>query len=357
MAKQVNVLVIDDSAYSRLVLTRLLESIQGVRVVGTASNGNEGIRQLKLLDPDLITLDLEMPNMDGFTFLRIVMSSFVKPILVISSRGSRSDVFKALELGAIDFIEKPSAVASTKLMDIREILEEKIRLIPHLKIEKIRKRRSAVVEDKTTPFVEEVVRDQLDVRVIAIGASTGGPPALSMVLPQLHKGLDVRVVVSQHMPAGFTRQFAERLNRLCDFDVREAVDGEEVQAGSILIAPGGYHLTFERKGGTVWTSLTPKSEEDTYTPSIDRMFSSASEVWGEGVLGVVLTGMGNDGRCGSVDIKENGGFIIAESQETAVVFGMPNSVISAGIADVVLPLHDLGKILVERSESKPLKRA
>ena len=361
----VKVLIIDDSAFNRRTLTKLLESVPGVEVAGTATDGSDGLKQAMRLKPDLITLDLEMPVMDGFTFLRILMQTNPIPVIVISSKDGDIDVFKAMELGAVDFIPKPTHTPSMTLFNIKDELIRKVKMLPHLRMKKIARGISRPLEDIQTDVKnlspkaligEEVLTSGFD--VIAIGSSTGGPPALSQILPLLPEGFPVCVVVSQHMPPGFTKPFAERLNNICKMKVKEAVNEEVVKTGEILIAPGGHHLSFKRgKTREVVTNLLEKKEADKYVPSVDIMFSSAALIWGERTMGIVLTGMGYDGKEGVVRIKEKGGYVLAESEETSIVFGMPESAIVTGVVDEVAPLYDIGPKIVKGCTTGLLKRA
>ncbi|MBI3755579.1 MAG: chemotaxis response regulator protein-glutamate methylesterase [Deltaproteobacteria bacterium] len=373
MTKPVRVLIIDDSAFNRRTLTKLLESIPGIEVAGTAADGSEGLKQAAKLKPDLITLDLEMPIMDGFTFLRILMQTNPIPVIVISSRNEDVNVFKAMELGAVDFIPKPTHTPSMALLNIKDELFRKVNMLPHLKMEKLARSVSKPLEDtraeikkvrqahhdKCHPELVEglsLSKDGFD--VIAIGSSTGGPPALSAILPCFPEGFPVNVIVSQHMPTGFTKAFAERLNKMCKMRVREAANDEAVKTGEILIAPGGNHLSFKRnRTGEVVTNLLERREADKYVPSVDIMFSSAASIWGGRTMGVVLTGMGYDGKDGVKRIKEKGGYVIAESEETSIVFGMPESAIATGVVDEVVPLYDIGEKIVKGCVTGLLKRA
>lgn len=371
MDKPTRVLIIDDSAFNRRTLTKLLEAVPGVKVVGTASDGNDGLKQAARLKPDLITLDLEMPVMDGFTFLRIQMKTDPVPIIVISSRSEDVNVFKAMELGAVDFIPKPTHTPSMALFDIKEELFRKIAMLPHLKMKNITGgilkplenilAEAAKAIKAPPPKADDIVKGDEIVSgfdAIAIGSSTGGPPALAAILPHLPEKFPVSVIVSQHMPPGFTKPFADRLNKLCRMRVKEATHEEEVRQGEVLIAPGGFHLSFKKnRSGNVVTNLMEKKEEDKYVPSVDIMFSSAAMCWGGRTMGVVLTGMGHDGKDGVIRIKENGGYVIAESEETSIVFGMPESAIATGMVDAVIPLYDIGQRIVKACETGLLKRA
>jgi len=335
----VRVLVIDDSAYSRQTITRMLQTSPLIEVVGAVRDGEEALRKTLELRPDLITLDLEMPRMDGFTFLRLVMSKAPTPVMVISGRAGEQDVFKALDLGAVDFIAKPISRAGPELQDIQQELVRKVHAIRDLRIEKVRDR-----IDAAPPALQEVPRDAHSLarpRVVVIGSSTGGPSALMQTFSAFSQPPDCVFLVAQHMPEGFTRGFAERLDRLTSFDVKEAEGGEALLPGSVWIAPGGRHLELESIGGRVVTRVSETRAADRYTPSVDRLFESAAKHYGPDLLGVVLTGMGDDGRKGAEAVKRAGGHVIAESEETAVIFGMPQQAIRAGSVDCVLPLYEI----------------
>jgi two-component system chemotaxis response regulator CheB len=341
--KKIRVVVIDDSAYNRRTIIRMLEQLSEVEVVGYAADGEEGIRKVVDLRPDLVTLDLEMPKMDGYTLLRIIMARFTTPVIVISSRNDKEGVFKALELGAIDFIAKPGRAISDDLLKIQEDLHNKVRSVFNLNLALV-KARELQPPPPPQPEVRRphhggaatTAKGRRPVTVVAIGSSTGGPPALQAIFSTLSEPYPFAVVVSQHMPPGFTKAFAERLNRSSSFEIKEAVDGDEVVAGRVLIAPGARNLVFERSGDAVLARVKDSSATDRYLPSVDVMFTSCAEVFGAKALAVVLTGMGNDGSKGVRAIKAAGGQVIAESEETAVVFGMPREAIATGLVDKVV---------------------
>jgi two-component system chemotaxis response regulator CheB len=351
--KKIRVLVIDDSAFNRRTLTRMLEVLPEVEVVGYAVDGEEGIRRILELKPDLITLDIEMPRMDGFTLLRIIMSRMPTPVIVVSAFGGDERVFKALELGAIDFIAKPTADISDELNAIRDNLHDKVRGVFNLNMSRVAKRAELPYRepDGETDEIARTVyvpRKRLSnaVSVVAIGASTGGPPALQSIFAALPENLPFSLLVSQHMPPGFTRTFAERLNRTSGFEVTEAVEGEPVRPGKALIAPGGMNMVFRREDDNVTVHLLAPEPMENCIPSVDRMFRSSAEVYGERLLGVVLTGMGNDGSAGVIAIKDAGGQVISEAEESAVIFGMPRAAIATGRIDAVVPLEKVaGEIL------------
>jgi len=338
--ERIRVLVIDDSAFSRRTITRMLETSPLVEVIDVARDGEEALRKTFELAPDLITLDLEMPRMDGFTYLRLVMSKRPTPIMVISGRSEDQNVFKALDLGAVDFIAKPDPRPTRELESIQQELIRKVHAIRQLRIEKVRERIEA-----PPPVIPER-RPAADApRVVAVGSSTGGPAALMQILGGFVEPPDCAFVVAQHMPEGFTQGFAERLDRLTPLRAREARDGDEPAPGTVLLAPGGSHMTLESQGRRVVARVVRGSREDKYVPSVDRLFQSAAKCYGAELLAVVLTGMGDDGRSGVRAVKASGGRVVAESEETAVIFGMPARAIRTGAVDAVLPLPEIGRVI------------
>jgi len=352
---KVRVLVIDDSAFNRRTIVKMLESLPNVEVVGYACDGEEGLRKVIDLRPDLITLDLEMPRMDGFTLLRIVMQKQPTPIIVVSSRSDDEDVFKALDLGAVEFVPKPSSKVSPILMDIREELLTKVQDVTSANLENVMARtngmvhtRGQVQQRKKTPkraarlsTITDTVRQ--DFNMVVIGSSTGGPPALQNIFSAIQEEIPVAFAVAQHMPPDFTRAFAERLNRFSALKIREAENGALVRPGEVLIAPGGKNLEFFPKGETVIAKVSEPKGHQRYVPSVDTLFSSSATIFGHRLLGVVLTGMGNDGAMGVHAIKNNGGTVFAEAEESCVVFGMPKEAIATNLVDRIVPLPSVCK--------------
>lgn len=343
-AKIIKVLVVDDSAYNRRTIIRMLEELPNVKVVDYACDGEEALRKAIDLKPDLITLDLEMPRMDGFTVLRIIMQNRPVPVIVVSSRSDDENVFRAMEFGAVTFIPKPSARISPELFDIRDDLHEKVAAIVQTDMSKVL-RLSA--NDGKTSAPQRIRPDLLHGRgdsrfdLIAIGSSTGGPPALQKIFSAIQDKIPVGFVISQHMPPGFTKAFAERLNKFSALEVKEAENGDEVGPGRVLVAPGGANLTFRRRAGKVVARIQEPDAGQRYVPSVDKMFSSAAEFFGSSLLGVVLTGMGNDGAAGTSQINLLGGKIMAESEESSVVFGMPKEAIATGKVSRIVPLDKM----------------
>jgi two-component system chemotaxis response regulator CheB len=363
MDKTIRVLVIDDSAFNRQTITAMLENEPGLQVVGRAGDGEEGLKLAFQLQPDVITLDLEMPKMDGFAFLRLLMARQPTPVLVISGYATRENVFKALELGALDFVAKPSRTITPELRTIKEELLSKVRLVTQLRMVNLvdRAARTRVVGTMSGAFVPPpqpvaAPASRKDgpapPRLIAIGASTGGPPAINRILSNLEPTLPIGIVVTQHMPAKFTRAFAERLDRTTPWSVREAESGDAVTAGSVLVAPGSGSLSLRREGASLKIEVVPQQPEDRYVPSVDRMLTSAARAMGAEVLGIVLTGMGGDGGRGVRDIRYAGGRTIAEAPETAVIFGMPQEAIATGAIDDVAPLQTIPELIARFAQKK-----
>jgi two-component system chemotaxis response regulator CheB len=311
----------------------------------------DAIAKTLRLEPDVITLDLEMPNMDGFTFLRWLMRERPTPVLVLSSLSDSRSVFRALELGAVDFLTKPDTRISKSIEGIRDGLVSSIYAVLNLEMAKVKSTIDLLAREASVPRArkeDDVRKERGPVEVVAIASSTGGPPALQAILTALPADLSAGIVIAQHMPAGFTRSFAERLNKLSSLMVSEAVAGDRVAPGTVLIAPGGSHLLVKKDRDGLIAEVAPRSPSDQYAPSADRMMMSVAEASGAGALGVVLTGMGRDGSEGALAIKKKRGQCLAESEESAVIFGMPQEAIRTGAVDKVLPLGKMAAEIVRR---------
>lgn len=338
-------LVIDDSAYNRVTLTRLLEGSGQIKVVATAINGEDGIKQVMRHRPEVITADLEMPVMDGFAFLRWLMANAPTPVIVVSSRSSDRNVFKALELGAVDFVVKPGGRVSTRLEEIEGELVAKILQARDVKLENVRKRITDEEPDQV-PTGGIMAPAALAADLIAIGASTGGPPALQTLFQSLPL-LPLPIVVAQHMPPTFTRLFAERVNRLTHYRVKEGEDGEVLMPGVIYIAPGGQQTEVFRDGETFALRVRPRALDDLYAPSVDRLFKSASDCCEARLIAIILTGMGDDGAEMVPLVRGRGGRTIAEDASTAIIFGMPGEAIRTGAVEQVLPLAKIAEAITK----------
>lgn len=335
------VLVVDDSAFMRKIIQDMLESDPEITVVGTAFDGVDALNKVPVLSPDVITLDVEMPRLDGLGFLERLMKSNPRPVVMLSSLtgyGSKATI-EALMRGATDFLEKPSTHRPSDLEGMRQELITKVKNAA----------RARVAHQKTLSVYKDVPQKKASGKkpvrcLVAIGASTGGPKALETVLRGLPSDLPAGIVITQHMPAGFTTSLAERLDRVCEISVQEASSGARIMSGVAYIAPGGYHLKVTDKHTVELDSRPPV----TYVkPSVDFMMSSIAPVFKERVIAVILTGMGRDGADGVKQIKEYGGKVICQDETSSTIFGMPKAVIDEGNADHVLPLSSIADRIVE----------
>lgn len=350
MKERVRVLVVDDSALMRKLIPLILERDPDVEVVGTAMDGAFALRKIAELRPDVVTLDLEMPRMDGIETLRMIMRSAPLPVIVFSTHSKEGaySTFKALALGAIDFVAKPKDAAGGHLETVAAQLIEKIkvakraggpRLIPRAEIEwpiHQKKRARAAVQPN---------------RVIAIGISTGGPNALQYLLSQIPAEFPATFVVVQHMPEGFTEMFARRLDECCAMDVQEARSGDLLVAGRVLICPGNRHMMVRRMPRGEMVILSDGPPINGHRPSVDVLFHSVAQEFGLTSVGILMTGMGEDGAEGLGAIKSTGGVTIAQSEETCVVPGMPRAAINKGFASKIIPLDGLSQFLISQYSS------
>jgi two-component system, chemotaxis family, protein-glutamate methylesterase/glutaminase len=345
----VRLLIIDDSAYIRKVFKEMLERHPKIEVVGTAHNGREALDKVAELSPDVILVDLYMPDMDGVQFLKEQMVRKPLPVLVCSSADREEEnVLAAMDAGALDFIRKPTARATEELYSLEKELVEKILAAGTVELDKL-PMREEVVPVRTAPNSTRprLLHGRFD--VLLIGASTGGPKALRYLISSLPEDFHIPVAMVLHMPVGYTGPFAARLDDISPLEVLQAEEGMEMKAGRVILARAGYHLTLVREGsGKVVCHLDQNSIPETpHCPSVDTLFRSAAAVYRSKTLGLVLTGMGNDGMQGAAWIKSEGGVIFAEAEETSVVFGMPYAVIEAGLSDRILPLHGMIDAVLE----------
>lgn len=344
----IRVLIVDDSAFMRNALTKMLSSDPEITVVGTAWNGLDAIEKVAELKPDLVTMDIEMPRMDGIEALRRIMATDPVPVIMVSSlttEGARATL-DALDLGAVDFVPKNLSDLSVNIVKVREILIEKVKQIGRQVPGRRRPSRPAPASAAPAPL-RSVYRTERRIGIVAIATSTGGPKALQCVIPMLPKDLSVPVIIVQHMPPAFTGPFAQRLNEISGLTVKEAEEGEPLRPGIVLVAPGRGHLSV-RKGrpGENVVAVSENRPDLIYRPSADVMMSSIAEMYPGRALGVILTGMGNDGEKGMRSIKSSGGRTIAQDEETCVVYGMPRAVVEAGLADKVVPLGEVAGEIV-----------
>jgi two-component system, chemotaxis family, protein-glutamate methylesterase/glutaminase len=353
-ARPIRLLVVDDSAYNRRNIADVFTDHPEVEIVGKAADGEEALKLVTLLAPDVITLDLEMPRMDGFTFLRILMSKAPTPVIVVSSYSQRENVFKALELGALDFVPKPDRLGPEST-EVREEILQKVLLVRSLRpsfvpTTLIRRQTSGAFTADGKPMSFDPPPRPTAYRppkqLIAIASSTGGPSALLHIFGKLQATTSNAFVVAQHMPDKFTRTFAERLDRRGPVHTVEASDGDLVAPGTGFICPGRKCMELVQRGVEMRLRVGPAEASDRYVPSADRLFKSVAPLGGR-CVGVILTGMGDDGVQGARAIRDAGGIIIAESQETAVVNGMPGAAVRAGVVTEVLPLPAIGDYLAK----------
>jgi two-component system chemotaxis response regulator CheB len=335
--RRIRVLVVDDSAFVRKAVVRMLTAAEDIEVVGTAGDGEEGLRRARELQPDVVTLDVKMPRLGGLETLERLMREQPVPVLLMSTltQEGAEVTLRGLELGAMDFVDK-SSVQPMTMLSLAEELIAKIRALGGARVR---------ARPHARPH-SEAVAGAAPAEAVVIAASTGGPTALQAVVSALPAGLPAAVLIVQHIPRGFTRSLAERLDARSAIPVREARDGDGVAPGSVLIAPAGIHSRLVRKAGSVVVSLEEEPRDALHRPSADVLMASAAEVYGPRAVGVVLTGMGSDGTEGLRAIRAAGGHTLAESEETCVIYGMPKAAIDAGVVDVAAPLDRLaGEIL------------
>jgi two-component system chemotaxis response regulator CheB len=343
MTDIVRVVVVDDSAYVRKVVKQMLSRSPFIEVVGTARDGAEALELIAETEPDVVTCDLNMPAMDGVAFVRAQMARRPVPILIISiASGAGEQVLAALDAGAVDFVQKPTALATDRLLEIADELIEKVKAASKAPMQRL-----AAPVAISEPLVA-AAHGPTSIDLIVIGTSTGGPQALKAVLPLLPADCPVPIAMVLHMPVGYTEMYAAKLNDMCALNVIEAKGGETVVPGTAFLAPAGRHLVFVREDDTiVRTRLTSHPLDTPHRPAVDVLFQSAAEIYGGRVLGVVMTGMGADGREGSAWVKAKGGRIITEAEETCVVYGMPRSVVEAGLSDAAVPLDKLARRIMD----------
>ncbi len=346
---RINVLVVDDSAFMRRAISKMLESEPDIVVCGTARNGEEGILKAQQLHPDVITMDVEMPGMSGLDAVREIMARFPIPIIMISAltQEGAETTFRALDLGAVEFIAKPDS-AYVNIKDVARDLVAKVRVFARKGTGRRTTPRPKVV---LPPLAEAPMQSAARgvFECIAIGTSTGGPVALSRIIPALPAEFNRPIVIVQHMPLGFTRPLAERLNQSSKITVSEGADGMVLRKGHAIIAPAGRQLVLRRAYGSddVEVELRSDDARSLHVPSVDVMTASVADVYGAGTLAAILTGMGQDGVIGLRTVKERGGFVIGQDAATAVVYGMPRAAAQAGLVDRVLPLDEIASALCD----------
>jgi two-component system, chemotaxis family, protein-glutamate methylesterase/glutaminase len=343
----VRALIVDDSAYVRKVVKEMLSRSPFIQVIGTARDGVEALEMVQQLNPDVVTCDLHMPRMNGIAFVREQVARHPVPVVIISvENGNGENVLAALDAGAVDFVQKPTALATEKIFEISDELIAKVKAAAGTPPANLR---SFSLKPPESPQPVAALKSTVtNVGVVLIGVSTGGPQALKFLIPQLPACLPVPIVIVMHMPVGYTEVYARQLNEMSTLEVREAAEGDEVKAGVVLLAPAGQHLRLRRRSdGRVTAHLDAHPLDVLHRPSVDVLFQSAAEVYGQHILGVIMTGMGMDGREGSTWIKAQGGLIYTEAEETCVVYGMPRAVAEAGLSDQTVPLNRIAQAIME----------
>lgn len=355
-ARRIRVLVVDDSAFMRTAISKMIRSDPALEVVDTARDGQEAIEKVAALKPDVMTLDVEMPRLDGISALRRIMAETPLPVIMVSSltNDGAQATFDALDIGAVDYIPKQLSYVSIDIVKIKEQLIQKIKAAAASR--RFRRRVApspATRADPTRPASmpptspAQIRPPTHPLTIVAIGTSTGGPKALQELLPRLPADFPVGIVIVQHMPAAFTGPFAQRLNGLSKIEVKEAAEGDEVLPGLVLIAPGSHHVLLSRHGlARYGIKLTDEPSNLLHKPAVDVMMLSVAEYMGRSALGVILTGMGNDGLRGMAMIKQKGGYTIAQDEESCVVYGMPKAIVDGRLADLVVPLEYLASSIM-----------
>jgi two-component system chemotaxis response regulator CheB len=341
---KVRVLVVDDSALMRKLLGDILSSDPRIEVIGTAKDGVEGLAKVKTLSPDVVTLDVKMPNKDGLQVLEELMRTNPVPVIMVSSttQEGAQETLKALSLGCVDFVEKPSGAGSFDVKDMAADLVAKVVMAKSARLNPLLRAKGMEAPVSAAPRPRPGRRE-----IVAIAASTGGPMALQQLMASLPPDFPLPIVITQHMPKDFTASFAKRLASVSAFSVVEAEEGTQLRPGLAVVAPGGSHLIVKRRTpGSVFCGLSDAPPVLSVKPSANIMFLSVAEEFGGNVIGVILTGMGRDGTDGAAVLHSKGAYIIAESQETCVVYGMSKAAVEAGVVDEILPLHDIAEALV-----------
>jgi two-component system chemotaxis response regulator CheB len=338
---RIRVLIVDDSAFARKVIREVLSRDPEIDVIGIARDGLDALEKIATLKPDVVTLDLVMPDLDGIGVLRALPLEARPSIVVVSVTGANTDLaFLALELGAVDVVTKPTPLPTDRLYELSSELVLKV------KAAAIAKPRPSIASPTVSPAVP-LPQLLAKASLLVIGTSTGGPQALSEILKRLPGHLPVPIAIALHIPGGYTAPLAARISNLGGVMVEEATDGMELVKGRAVIAPGGMHLRITSRGGRFFARVSFEPADTLYHPSVDLLFESAAESARDGAIGVVLTGMGNDGMLGSKAIRTVGGRVLAEAASSCVVYGMPRSVIEAGLANAQAPLEKMAELIVD----------
>lgn len=339
----------NDSAFMRKVFTDIIRSDDEFHVVGTARNAKEAIDKISELTPDVITLDVEMSIMDGLTSLKLITDQFKLPVVMLSSLTKEGTdlTLKALELGAVDFIAKPTNIFKINTEDMAKQITEKIKIASRITINSqvLSNNSNQVKKTKSISAFKEYSTSIK--KIVAIGTSTGGPRALQEIIPFIPQNIPASFIIVQHMPEGFTKSLAERLNHLSQIHVKEAEHDEIIKPGYAYVAPGNYHLKLYKSNNYLKTNLTKENPVSGHRPSVDMMMNSLASLKLENIIGIILTGMGSDGAEGMKNIKAQNGYTIAQDENTCVVYGMPKAAVNLGCIDDILPIQDISAKIIK----------
>lgn len=346
MAKKIRVLIVDDSAFIREIFTEMLNEAPDIEVIGAAQDAYDAREKIKALDPDVITLDIEMPKMDGLSFLEKIMTLRPMPVVMVSTltqKGADTTI-RALELGAVDYVSKPADRTTSNIHVVQEALLEKVRAASKARV---KARNSATANSTKKPAALPLKKAPSPERVIAIGSSTGGVEALRDILPYLPENCPP-VLMVQHMPAQFTTSFAQRLDNLSHITVVEAQNNQRIEAGHAYLAPGGLHMTVKRVGEQLYCKIEDGDNVSGHKPSVDKLFDSVADVIGKEAVGVILTGMGKDGAIGLLKMRESGSPTLGQNEQSCIVYGMPKAAKLNGAVEVELPLKALPQAILNK---------
>jgi two-component system chemotaxis response regulator CheB len=336
----------------RKAISTIVQKDPEIKVVGLARNGEEAVSMVKELKPDILTLDIEMPILNGLEALRIIINECPLPVIMISSltKEGAFETIKALELGAVDYIPKDITNTSLDILKIEKEIIEKIKSIARkknsIRNELIRKNRENASNKHSLKYTISEFKNKKHIKIVAIGSSTGGPGALQQVITSLPDNLPCSIVIAQHMPVGFTKAFAERLDSISNIKVKEAEDKEILKDSTVYIAPGNKNMYLIKDLSKVFISLDDNNFGLLYKPSVDILITSVADIYGRNAAGVILTGMGCDGLNGIKKLKERGGYIIAQDEETSVIYGMPKAIVDSNLADKISPIDKVASEII-----------
>ncbi|QUG43889.1 chemotaxis response regulator protein-glutamate methylesterase [Psychrobacillus sp. INOP01] len=353
-------LIVDDSAFMRKLISDFFVDNKTIEVIGIARNGKDAIEKIKTLQPDVITMDVEMPVMNGLDALLRIMTDMPVPVVMLSSttKSGAESTMQAMEYGAVDFIAKPSGTISLDLHKIKEELIEKVENAAQVSIKKMKKRSPQPINNRASENVvvkkipdspSSIKWNKTNKKMVLIGTSTGGPRALQEVITKLPSNMKAPVLIVQHMPAGFTKSLAQRLNQLSEIEVKEAEDGDLLQDGHAYIAPGGYHMRIQKRASSYYIVLNDKeAPRNGHRPAVDILFADNSQFNDFDKIAVIMTGMGSDGSLGLKELKKSGNVVaIAEAASTCIVYGMPKAAVETNLVNEVVDLDQIAKTIIQ----------